>query len=103
MWIVFQSLGLKLHRAAILLNEFSEHKFQERRRERQPLKKIPGGNDIDAAVIARDRSNCSQARKPVLARTDNLGAQIGQHEINRGVDGIRIGIHAKQLVGRTVR
>ena len=80
--IMLQSFGLHFHRAAVLLDKFREDKFQETRHEWNPAKQVPGGDDVDATLSARDRSNRRQAREPIFAGTNRLGAQVRQYEID---------------------
>ena len=51
MWIVLQAFGLEFHGAAVLLDKFGEDEFQQLGSEGQPAKKIPGGDDVNAALI----------------------------------------------------
>jgi len=80
--IVLQAFGLQFHRAAVLLDKFRKDKFQETRHEWNPAKQVPGGDDVDATLSARDRSNRRQAREPIFAGTNRLGAHVRQYEIN---------------------
>ena len=59
-WIVLQSFRLHFHRAAVLFDKLREDEFQQTRYEWNPAKQIPGGNDVDATLSARDRSNCRE-------------------------------------------
>ena len=54
MRIVLQAFGLQFHGAAILLDEFREDEFEQARAKRHPAEKIPGGDDVDAALVARN-------------------------------------------------
>ena len=54
MRIVLQAFGLEFHGAAVLLDEFGENEFQQLRTEGEPAEEIPGGDDIDAALIPGD-------------------------------------------------
>ena len=82
MGIVLQAFGLHFHRAAVLLDELREDEFQETWYKRNPAKQVPGGDDVDAALCARDRSNRRQAREPIFAGTNRLGANVRQYEID---------------------
>ncbi len=103
MRIVLQAFGLQFHRAPVLLDEFREHEFQQLGAERHPAKEVPGGDDIDAAVVARNRSNCGQAREPVFPRSDGFRAQVGQGKVDGGGHRVGIGVQAQQFVRRGVR
>src|SRR5579872_7626114 len=64
-WIVLHAFGLHFHGAAILFDELSKNKFQEPGNEWNPSKEVPGGDDVDAAMRARDWSDSCQAGEPV--------------------------------------
>ncbi len=100
---MLQALGLIFHGFAILFYEFGEDELQQSRPKRQPAKNIPAGNNVDAAVVASDGSHRSQAREPVLSRLDGFIALIGENKINGRRDGLGIGVHSQQLVGRAIR
>lgn len=102
MWVVFQTFGLHLHGAAVLLDELSEDKLQHLWDERNPAEKIPGSDYIDAAMGTSDRGHCRQAGEPVLPCADCFGANVGEHKIDGRRYGIRVGVEAQQLVGRRV-
>src|SRR5579872_2091819 len=55
MRIVLQALGLEFHSAAVLLDKFSKDEFQQFCTEGKPAKKVPGGDHVDAALVAGDR------------------------------------------------
>lgn len=95
MGIVLQAFGLELHGAAVLLDEFGEDEFQQFWTEGQPAKKIPGGNDIDTALVARDGRDGGERGKPVLPCTDGFAAQVGEGEIDGRGNGIGGGIKAQ--------
>src|ERR1700674_1971722 len=75
--IVFQAFGLLLHSLPVLLYKFGEDELQQTGTERQPAEQVPGGNYVNAAVVAGDGRDRSQTGKPVLARTDSLEAKVG--------------------------
>ena len=100
--VVLQAFGLQFHGAAVLLDEFREDEFQHVRDEGDPAEQIPGGDDVDAAMTARDGRDRGQAGEPVFSGANGFGANVGQDEIDGGGDGIGVGVEAQQLVGRGV-
>jgi hypothetical protein len=76
--IMFQALGLQFHGAAVLLHKFCEDEFQQLGAEGNPAKQIPGGDYIDAALVARDWSDGGQAGEPVLAGADDSERRLGR-------------------------
>ena len=102
MRIVLQAFGLEFHGAAVLLDEFSENKFQQIRDERDPAEEIPRGHYVDAALVARNRRDRGQAGKPVFPRANGFGPDVGKDEVDGGGDRVSIGIEAQKLVGRGV-
>ena len=100
--VVLQAFRLKFHGAAILLDEFSENKFQKLGHERDPSKKIPGGDHVDTTLITRDRGNCREAGKPVFAGSDGFRTNVGQNEIDGRCDGIGVSIKPQKFIGRGV-
>ncbi len=75
MRIVLQSFGLQFHGAAVLLDEFGEDELQQFGTKWQPAEQVPGSNNINAALIARDRRYGGKRREPVLPCPDGLAAQ----------------------------
>ena len=61
MGIVFQTFRLLFHGLAILLDELGKNELQQLGAERHPAKDVPGGDYVDAAMIAGDGGNRSQA------------------------------------------
>src|SRR5579872_4685662 len=55
--VVQQAFSLQFHRAPVLLDEFGKNELQKFRTERQPAKNIPGGDYVNAAVVASNRRN----------------------------------------------
>src|ERR1700677_652751 len=102
MRIVFQPFRLQLHGASILLYKFGEDEFQKLWAEGNPAEEIPGGYDVDAASVARDRSDSGQTREPIFSGANNFRAQVGQHEVNRRGNRVRVGVETQKLVGRAV-
>ena len=102
MWIVLQAFGLEFHGAAVLLDEFPEDEFQQAGNEWNPAKKIPGGDDVNAAMVAANGRDRGQAGEPVFSGANGFGAQVGKNEINGSGDGIGVRIEAQQVVGRGV-
>src|ERR1039457_2732220 len=86
MRIVLQSFGLEFHGAAVLLDEFCEDELQQLGAKGNPAEEVPGSDDVNAALVARDGRNGSDARKPVFTGADDFRTQIGQNEIDGGGD-----------------
>ena len=86
--VVLETFGLEFHGAAVLLDEFGENEFQKLGAERHPAKNIPGGDDVDAALAARDRRNGGKAGEPVFSGANLFEALIGQDEIDHGGGGL---------------
>ena len=55
MWVRPQSFALQFHRAAVLLDKFREHKFQQPWPEWHKAKDIPARDHVDSAAVAGDR------------------------------------------------
>jgi hypothetical protein len=70
--------------------------------EGNPAEEIPGGDHVDAALIARDGRDGGERRKPVLPGADGFPAQVGQNEVDGRGDGVGVGVEAQKLVGRAV-
>jgi hypothetical protein len=102
MGIVFQTFRLSLHGLAILLDKLGKNELQQLGAERHPSEDVPGGHHVDAAMIAGDGGNRSQAREPVLPCPDRLPTHVWEREVDGGRDGIGVGVELEQLVGRTV-
>lgn len=92
MRIVLQAFGLQFHGAAVLLDEFGEDELEELGAKGHPAENVPGGHDVDAALIASDGRYRGERRKPVLPCPDNFAAQVGKNKINRCRDGIGGGV-----------
>ena len=61
MRIVLQAFGLQFHGAAILFDELREDEFQQLGAEGQPAEDVPGGDHVDAALIAGDGRHGGEA------------------------------------------
>ena len=81
---------------------FAKTNFRTFGNERDPAKEIPGGDYVDAAMVARDGRDRGEAGEPVFSGADGFGAKVGQDEIDGGGDGIGVGVEAQQFVGRGV-
>jgi len=101
-WIVFQALGLHFHGAAILFYEFSEDIFQKIGDEGDPAEEVPGGDYVDAALIAQDGRDGCKAGEPVLPCADGFGADVREDEVDGCGDRVGVGVEAEKLVGRGV-
>jgi len=84
--IVFQALGLSLHSLPILLDKFGEDELQQARTKGQPSEEVPGSDYVNAAVVAGDWRDRSEAGKPILARANGLNAKVGKNKIDRRRD-----------------
>src|ERR1019366_1487051 len=100
--VVLQALALKFHGAAILLYKFCEDEFQQLGAEGNPAEQVPGGHNVDAALVARDGSNGGQAREPVFTGANHFRAQVGQDEIDGRGNRIGVGVEAQKFVGGAV-
>ena len=79
---MFQAFGLFLHGLPVLLDKFGEDELQQAGTKGQPSEQIPGGNYVNAAVVAGDWRNRSEAGKPIFARANGLNAKVGKNEID---------------------
>ena len=68
--------------------------------KRHVVEDVPRGDDVDAAGGGGDGRDGGEAREPLVAAANDLGAAVGQREVDGGFDGLAV--DAEQLVGRGV-
>jgi hypothetical protein len=88
--VVAQSFSLLNHGDLILADETSAKELRDRRDEGDAVKDVPRGDDVDAAGGRGDRGDGGQRGEPLVAGLDDLGAAVGQGEVDGGLDWLAV-------------
>ena len=98
--IVLEAFGLLDHRDLILADKLCSEEFGNRCEEWDVVEDVPRGDDVDAAGGRGDGCDGGERGEPLVAGANDLGAAIGQGEVDGGVDGLAV--DAEEFVGRGV-